>query len=94
MGTGVRGIVSWYVLVILPRNVQSVDTLIQKEVGLPLGHGSPDEARSLLIPAQARRVLGSSNLASLSEAGGNGLRLAAGRPLPSCQLLNANRLVN
>jgi hypothetical protein len=53
-----------------------------KKVGFPLGTGNPEKARSIASVVSHRRV-GSSNLASLSEAGGNELKNGEQAPSPS-----------
>ncbi len=52
-----------------------------KKVGLPLGTGSPEKARSIasVVFTPARGVI---HPASLSEAGGNDLRKTVSKPLP------------
>jgi hypothetical protein len=61
-----------------------------KESGAPLGFGSP--ARRVPFPASfSHRSVGSSILASLSEAGGNDLFKAASKPLPPHSPLCSDR---
>ena len=55
-----------------------------------LGIGGLAECVSLLVPFAYRRV-GSSILASLSEAGGNDLQKVASKPLPARLQLSASR---
>jgi|ERR1700674_1137605 len=54
---------------------------VDKKVGLPLGIGSPVRRVSMPVSFSHWRV-GSSILASLSEAGGNDLQKVASKPLP------------
>jgi hypothetical protein len=58
-------------------------------VGLPLGTGSP--GRRVPLASFSHQRVGSSILASLSEAGGNDLQKVASKPLPPRLQLSAGR---
>jgi hypothetical protein len=58
-----------------------VEGHVDKKMGLPLGIGSPGRRVSMPVSFSHRRV-GSSILASLSEAGGNDLQKVTSKPLP------------
>jgi hypothetical protein len=59
-------------------------------MGLPLGTGSPGRRVPLLASFSHQRV-GSSILASLSEAGGNDLQKVTSKPLPPRLSLSTSR---
>jgi len=59
-------------------------------MGPPLGTGSPGRRVSVPVSFSHRRV-GSSILASLSEAGGNDLQKVTSKPLPPRSFLFATR---
>ena len=60
---------------------ESSAVLAPKKEGPPLGMGAPEGAFQLLASFSHQRV-GSSILASLSEAGGNDLQKVTSKPLP------------
>jgi len=64
----------------------------EKKMRPPLGIGGLGECVSLSVSFSHRRV-GSSILASLSEAGGNELRKVASKPLPPRSPLSSTRHV-
>src|SRR5579859_63819 len=67
-------------LICLTRNLER-KPYDSKKMGPPLGIGSPE--RRVSFPASfSHRSVGSSILASLSEAGGNDPRKSASKPLP------------
>src|SRR5450432_1376550 len=84
------GLVELMVRQHLPEIIQTSSTT--KKVGLPLGTGSPERRVPLSVSFSHRRV-GSSILASLSEAGGNDLQKMMSKPLPPRSPLLTSRHV-
>jgi hypothetical protein len=68
-------------------------SVLQRKWGSCLGTRAPEGAFHLPVSFSHRRV-GSSILASLSEAGGNEFRKAPNKPLPPRSPLSSTRFLN